>query len=74
MSLSQAMLPAIEQELKANLNALDTEGYGDYKEMLSYHLGWTGDGAGDKTQGKRIRPLLVLLTNAAMGGDWQQAA
>ncbi len=41
--------------------------------MLTYHMGWTGEGAGPEATGKRIRPLLVLLTSASAGGDWQSA-
>ncbi len=41
--------------------------------MLAYHLGWEGDGAGPEARGKRIRPLLVLLTAAAAGGEWARA-
>ena len=41
--------------------------------MLCYHLGWEGEGAGPKAQGKRIRPLLVLLCTSAAGSDWPQA-
>ena len=32
-----------------------------FHEMLTYHMGWTGEGAGPEATGKRIRPLLVLL-------------
>jgi geranylgeranyl diphosphate synthase type I len=39
--------------------------------MLSYAMGWEGPGAGPETRGKRIRPMLVLLTTAAAGGQWQ---
>lgn len=39
--------------------------------MLTYHMGWTGEGFGPEAQGKRIRPLLVLLTAASCGADWQ---
>jgi geranylgeranyl diphosphate synthase type I len=41
--------------------------------MLTYHMGWTGEGAGPEATGKRIRPLLVLLTSASCGADWQSA-
>ena len=41
----------------------------EYYTMLAYHLGWTDHG---KT-GKRIRPLLCLLSCTAAGGDWRQA-
>jgi geranylgeranyl diphosphate synthase, type I len=38
--------------------------------MLRYHMGWEGAGAGKKAQGKRIRPLLVLLSAIATGSNW----
>jgi geranylgeranyl diphosphate synthase type I len=41
--------------------------------MLAYHMGWEGPGSGPEAQGKRIRPLLVLLTCAAAGGEWRAA-
>lgn len=41
------------------------------KEMLLYHMGWGTQSAGQK--GKRIRPLLCLLTNHLTGGKWQDA-
>jgi geranylgeranyl diphosphate synthase type I len=39
--------------------------------MLRYHMGWEGEGAGPEAQGKRIRPLLVLLCAEASGGGWR---
>jgi geranylgeranyl diphosphate synthase type I len=45
----------------------------EFRHMLAYHLGWEGEGAGEEARGKRIRPLLVLLSSAAAGGDWRQA-
>jgi len=36
-------------------------------------MGWEGPGAGPQVQGKRIRPLLTLLTCSAAGGDWRAA-
>lgn len=41
--------------------------------MMCYHLGWEGENAGPTATGKRIRPILVLLTTAASGGSWQRA-
>ena len=41
--------------------------------MLTYHMGWEGEGAGPEAQGKRIRPLLVLLCAEAAGGNWRAA-
>jgi geranylgeranyl diphosphate synthase type I len=41
--------------------------------MLTYHMGWTGEGAGPEATGKRIRPLLMLLCASACGASWQLA-
>jgi geranylgeranyl diphosphate synthase type I len=66
-------LEAIEDELR--LAVLRSEGshLSHYDYMMDYHLGWEGEGAGPEARGKRIRPLLVLLTAASAGGDWQVA-
>ncbi|MHB8778518.1 MAG: polyprenyl synthetase family protein, partial [Anaerolineales bacterium] len=40
-----------------------------FHEMLTYHMGWTGDGAGSLATGKRIRPLLTLFTCASSKED-----
>ncbi len=69
----QIMQPEIEQLLQV---VIDRSVQGDYPElrsMLRYHLGWEGSGAGPDAQGKRIRPLIVLLSTAAAGGDWRKA-
>ena len=63
--LLRTMLPAIESELKHQISRLDATHTKLYHEMLTYHMGWTGEGAGPEATGKRIRPLLVLLTAAA---------
>ena len=63
--------PAIEAELKKMINTIDRTNYPELWEMLSYHMGWTGEGAGLKTQGKRIRPMITLLTCLASGGEWK---
>ncbi len=47
----------------------------DFDRMIRYHLGWV-DQAGDPAQayaGKRLRPLLLLLSTEAAGGEWQRA-
>jgi len=67
------LLPAIEAELKRQIARLDTPRGRDFHEMLTYHMGWTGDGSGPEAAGKRIRPLLTLLTASACGADWQPA-
>jgi geranylgeranyl diphosphate synthase type I len=67
------MLEAIESELHKSIANQDEPEFGQYYSMLAYHLGWEGEGAGPEAQGKRIRPLLVLLTCAAAGGNWRNA-
>ena len=72
--LAGVMLPAIEGQLKGViLSTISEENCHELARMLRYHLGWEGEGAGPEAQGKRIRPLLVLLSSAASGSDWQQA-
>jgi geranylgeranyl diphosphate synthase type I len=66
-------LPRVESELQKQVARLDDPHYAPFHEMLTYHMGWTGEGAGPEATGKRIRPLLVLLTNAACGANWQFA-
>jgi geranylgeranyl diphosphate synthase type I len=67
------MLPAIEAELKNCLQSVTQTGANDLYTMLAYHLGWEGEGAGPIARGKRIRPLLLLLTTASLGKDWEIA-
>jgi geranylgeranyl diphosphate synthase, type I len=78
MSLTQLAshyLPALEDELRRIVGA----GPGhlrEYYAMLEYHLGWvdeTGAGQRSPSGGKRIRPMLCLLSCAAAGGQWQSA-
>jgi geranylgeranyl diphosphate synthase type I len=71
--LTQTFLPAIEDELRQVVALADGAGLEQLSSMLAYHLGWEGEAAGPEARGKRIRPLLVLLTNAAAGGEWQHA-
>jgi geranylgeranyl diphosphate synthase type I len=69
----KTMLPAIEAELQRQISRLDQPRTREFHEMLTYHMGWTGDGAGPEAAGKRIRPLLVLLTVAGAGAEWKKA-
>lgn len=67
------LLSHIELELQKQVSRLDEPRTQPFHEMLTYHMGWTGEGAGPEATGKRIRPLLVLLCASACGGDWQSA-
>jgi geranylgeranyl diphosphate synthase type I len=69
----QEMLPRIEEELRNVIEATARPHSPQLSSMLRYHLGWEGEGAGPEAQGKRIRPLLVLLSARAVEGKWEQA-
>jgi geranylgeranyl diphosphate synthase type I len=74
-------LPEVEKQLQQvvgrveHMNATPSSGrfLAEARRMLAYQMGWEGPGAGPDAQGKRIRPLLVLLTTAACGGRWENA-
>src|SRR5688572_21327590 len=66
MKLQQSMLEAIEAELKNQVARLDQPHTKEFHEMLTYHMGWTGEGAGSHATGKRIRPLITLLSTASI--------
>ena len=67
------MRASVEDELKRIVGLVSEDQYDDLHSMLAYHLGWEGEGSGVEAQGKRIRPLLTLLSAAALGADWKQA-
>jgi len=73
MSMIENLLPRIELELQRQVSRLDVPRTRGFHEMLAYHMGWTGEGAGAEARGKRIRPLLVLLSTASCGADWANA-
>ncbi len=69
----KTLLPPIELELQRQVSRLDAPRTKSFHDMLTYHMGWTGAGAGPEATGKRIRPILVLLTAASCGADWNSA-
>lgn len=70
---TKELVSAIEAELQKQVSRLDAPRTKPFHEMLTYHMGWTGEGAGPEATGKRIRPLLVLLCASACGANWQFA-
>ena len=66
MNIQQAMLQKIEDELKHQVARLDQPRTKHFHEMLTYHMGWMGEGSGSEATGKRIRPLLVLLSTSSL--------
>jgi geranylgeranyl diphosphate synthase type I len=71
--LTEIYLSAVEDELINAVNQVDEIGNPLLHEMLSYHMGWLGEPTNSESRGKRIRPLLVLISCSAAGGDWKQA-
>ncbi|GAB4430938.1 MAG: family 2 encapsulin nanocompartment cargo protein polyprenyl transferase [Anaerolineales bacterium] len=71
--LSSEMLPAIEAELQRQAARLDEKHTQSFHQMLTYHMGWTGEGAGPGATGKRIRPLMLLLVAAGCENKWLHA-
>ena len=67
------MLQAIEEELKQQLYQKEKNIPASFLDMLTYHLGWTGEGSGSKAAGKRIRPFLLLLITSACGHEWRRS-
>jgi geranylgeranyl diphosphate synthase type I len=65
--------PALRQELEQAIAASGDHGTPALLNIITYQLGWTGENAGPKAEGKQIRPLLVLLACQAGGGDWKKA-
>ncbi len=71
LSRTEIMLQALEKELERALAPLQSEPYLAMAEMIEYHLGWRE--ARPDGRGKRVRPLLTLLSCEAAGGQWQLA-
>jgi geranylgeranyl diphosphate synthase type I len=72
-NLIKELTEAIEEDLHRAVDQAGEPGLEEFRAILAYHLGWEGAGAGPEARGKRIRPLLVLLSAAAAGGDWRAA-
>ena len=71
-NLQQTMLDAIETELQQQVARLDSPRTKNFHEMLTYHMGWSGEGAGPQATGKRIRPLLTLLSVSSSSKEEKQ--
>jgi geranylgeranyl diphosphate synthase type I len=67
-------LTALENELRALVVSPDAR-YDAYYGIFRYHLGWTDARFAEVKcdTGKRLRPLLCLLSCEATCGDWQRA-
>jgi geranylgeranyl diphosphate synthase type I len=67
-------LDAVEEEMKASITASE-DALAAYYGMIFYHLGWMDENFSplESKSGKRLRPLLCLLSCEASGGDWHQS-
>jgi len=71
--LTQIYRPTIEEELQTAVERVAGGGLDEMHSMMTYHMGWEGKTAGEDATGKRIRPILVLLTTQSAGGEWKKA-
>ncbi len=67
------MLPDIEESLREMVFQRIPSQYSQLQSMMAYHLGWETIQGYENNPGKRIRPLLVLLSTSLCGGEWQKA-
>jgi geranylgeranyl diphosphate synthase type I len=72
-SLYRSYLDATEDSLKQAVSRVNAFGNTRLFDMLAYHIGWKITGKDSEVRGKRIRPLLLLLSCSAAGGDWSRA-
>ncbi len=71
---ASAYLPEVERFLQEIVK----EGEGELRRhygMMRYHMGWADENLKPAlaSTGKRLRPLLCLLSCEASGGDWREA-
>jgi geranylgeranyl diphosphate synthase type I len=67
------LLPEIEDGLKRAVNLTDEKGQEELNKMLVHHMGWSGISSNKSIAGKRIRPLLLLISTSSLGADWEKA-
>jgi geranylgeranyl diphosphate synthase type I len=70
---SDLMLPVIETELGKMVRNIEKQEFKELYQMLAYHLGWEIPGFQSGKQGKRIRPLILLIVTAAANARWEKA-
>jgi len=72
--LTSRYVPSIDAEMRAVVQGAE-EGRGSLFGMLRYHLGWADASFErcDERSGKRVRPVLCLMSCESCGGSWQQA-
>lgn len=71
VSFLDLMKPAIENQMRQIFDTWLPDEQPEFRHMLSYHLGWEDENIGKEIQGKRIRPILLLLCTHLYRTDWQ---
>lgn len=71
IEFSELVLPKIQDQMERVIALAKQNQNTSLHQMLSYHLGWTNSQKGKSSQGKRIRPLILLLSLETSGGKWQ---
>jgi geranylgeranyl diphosphate synthase type I len=71
--LSNILLPEIETKLRQTVSLAREGGTQELHDMLAYHMGWEDENASPNASGKRIRPLLVVLTAGSTAGEWRDS-
>jgi len=71
LEYSNLFLPAVEQHLHSTLDDSLKPVFSELREAIFYHFGLLNADSG-KMKGKRIRPLLVLLTADLLSLDWKK--
>jgi geranylgeranyl diphosphate synthase type I len=62
---------AVEEELRQCILYSGDPVYQQYEEMFTYQMDWENNSPA--ARGKRVRPLLLLLSTFAASGDWHRA-
>lgn len=70
---SKEMLPEVEEQILSTIDIDIPTSFPDLKKMMKYHFGWVDGGNQKNSQGKRIRPLLLMLSSMLCGFDWRKA-
>ncbi len=60
-------LPRIESALQNSVNAFEFGDSAGLQDMLRYHMGWLQNESEPSARGKRLRPLITLLSTGAFG-------
>ncbi|NIS81535.1 MAG: polyprenyl synthetase family protein [Anaerolineales bacterium] len=68
--LLSEMREAIEKDLMRSMQSISSSSYVEMHQMVEHHMGWSDPA---HTRGKRVRPLLALLSCSSVDKSWQQA-